>query len=64
MHAKDYRPRGQEQNWAKTQYMGPRDGGFVYMLGDLPRIPGQMPKIADVLRTTPEEKGLTVGQPR
>jgi len=35
---------------------------YFYMWWYLPKIPGQLPKIADVFRTTPEEKSLTLGQ--
>jgi hypothetical protein len=31
------------------------------MYGCLPAIPGELPKIPGILRTTAEEKGLTVG---
>ena len=35
-----------------------------YILEDLPTIPGDLPRIADIVRTTAGEKGLTVGGSR
>ena len=64
MHAKDYRPVGQGQNGAKIQLVAVGTEAGFNMLWDLPTIPGQLPKIADVFRTTPEEKGLTLGGAR
>ena len=64
MHAKDYRPVGQGQNSAKIQLVAVGTEAGFNMLWDLPTIPGQLPKIADVFRTTPEEKSLTLGRAR
>jgi len=64
MQAKDYRPVGQGGVGNKTQSLVFAWPPRFYILWYLPRIPGQMPKIADVFRTTPEEKGLTVGPAR
>ena len=64
MHAKDYRPLGQGQNDAKIQLVAVRAEGDFHILWDLPTIPGQLPKIAYVFRTTPEEKSLTLGRAR
>ena len=60
MHAKDYRPAGQGCKAQKTQLVVVTGVECFDIWGDLPRITGQLPKITDVFRTTPEEKGLTL----
>ena len=61
MHAKDYRPAGQGWKAQKAQLVVVTGVECFDIWGDLPRIAGQLPKIADVFRTTPDEKGLTLG---
>jgi len=61
MHAKDYRPAGQGWKAQKAQLVVVTGVRGFDIWGDLPKIPGQLPKIADVFRATPDEKGLTLG---
>jgi hypothetical protein len=56
----DYRPIGQAVFDEKAQLIASRELRRHKILWELPTIPGELPKIADVLRTTAEEKGLTL----
>jgi len=64
VRAKDYRTVGQATILEKTQSVVFFGVGSYKMQGYLPTIPGELPKIADVFRTTAGEKGLTLGQTR
>lgn len=57
---KNNRPAGQGKTHREAQVIVILIQQEHYRLGYLPTIPGQLPKIADVLRTTPGEKGLTL----
>jgi hypothetical protein len=64
VRAKDYRTAGQGGFQEKAQYVVFIRLSGHNMLSRLPTIPGKFPKIPDVLRTTADEKGLTLGQTR
>lgn len=64
VRAKDYRTAGQATIVEKAQYVVFYGVHGYKMQGYLPTIPGELPKIADVFRTTAGEKGLTLGQTR
>jgi hypothetical protein len=57
---KNNRPAGQGEKWEEAQGIVVLVEWGYKILRDLPTIPGQLPKIADVFRTTSGEKGLTV----
>jgi hypothetical protein len=64
MRIKNNRPGGQGEREREAQgVVVPWEYGYK-RLGYLPAIPAQLPKIADVFRTTSAEKGLTVCSPR
>lgn len=57
---KNNRPAGQGEKQGEAQVMVVVRRMGCYKLWYLPTILGQLPKIADVLRTTAGEKGLTL----
>ena len=60
MTTNDYRPIGQAVFDEKAQPLVSRGLCRHKILWELPTIPGELPKITDVLRTTAGEKGLTL----